>query len=251
MSRWFRIYDEALNDPKVQKLAPHLFKTWFNLLCLANKAGNGVLPSISDIAYHLRISDIDAQAAVDDLIMAGLLDISADKKLTPHNWAERQAPSDKSKDRTRKWRAGKRVTVCDGHGDGVVTGGDGKSDGLDKTRIDSDNNLASSHPASPREKARKQDHKIDLGRDDGKQGIPATLTKRAEGLGLPVAELEAQAKASAKTNQSAYFTTACVNRIRDKVPKLPEQMIRDALWGKSPAAWTAVTGALLMSEGQL
>ena len=55
MSRWFRFYDEALDDPKVQRLAPHLFKTWINLLCLASKE-DGTMPSNDDIAFRLRIS---------------------------------------------------------------------------------------------------------------------------------------------------------------------------------------------------
>ena len=50
MSRWFRFYDEALDDPKVQRLAPHLFKTWINLLCLASKE-DGTMPSNDDIAF--------------------------------------------------------------------------------------------------------------------------------------------------------------------------------------------------------
>ena len=101
MSRWFRVYDEAVNDPKVQRLQPHLFKAWFNILCLANKAGNGVLPPVSDIAFALRMSDTDAQSAVEELILVGLIDIAPNKTLSPHNWAALQAPSDNSKQRTK------------------------------------------------------------------------------------------------------------------------------------------------------
>ena len=31
MTRWFRAYDDALNDPKVQRLPGELFKAWFKL----------------------------------------------------------------------------------------------------------------------------------------------------------------------------------------------------------------------------
>jgi len=31
--RWFRFYAESVNDPKVQRLPAHLFKTWVNILC--------------------------------------------------------------------------------------------------------------------------------------------------------------------------------------------------------------------------
>lgn len=151
MNRWFRIYDEAGSDPKIQKLPLHLFKAWFNLLCLANKAGNGVLPSISDIAYHLRLSDTDAQAAVDELILAGLIDITPDKKLVPHNWEARQAPSDSSRERTKKWRAGKVAKQQERHGDGDVTVGDGHRDGLDQTRPEEDTDTEPDQTRDPRE----------------------------------------------------------------------------------------------------
>ena len=43
MARWFRFYNEALDDPKVQKLPPALFKSWVNLLCLTARH-DGTLP---------------------------------------------------------------------------------------------------------------------------------------------------------------------------------------------------------------
>ncbi|NIX78220.1 hypothetical protein [Microvirga terricola] len=30
MSRWFRFYDAVLDDLKIQKLSPHIFKAWVN-----------------------------------------------------------------------------------------------------------------------------------------------------------------------------------------------------------------------------
>lgn len=103
MSRWFRFYDEALDDPKVQRLAPHLFKTWINLLCLASKE-DGTMPSNDDIAFRLRISVQDAAQQIDDLTLAGLIDIRPDGKREPHGWSARQYASDSSAERTRKYR---------------------------------------------------------------------------------------------------------------------------------------------------
>lgn len=107
MSRWFRIYDDVLDDPKVQRLNGELFKTWMNLLCLASKGG-GILPPIDDIAFRLRISPQDAQQRLEDLILAGLIDIRSDSKQEPHNWQSRQMPSDSSTERSRKHRDKKR-----------------------------------------------------------------------------------------------------------------------------------------------
>ena len=103
MSRWFRFHSEALDDPKVQKLPPHLFKTWVNLLCMACQS-DGILPRTDDMAFRLRISTHDAQQQIDELIGLGLVDIRADSKLEPHNWTKRQFVSDTSTDRVRKFR---------------------------------------------------------------------------------------------------------------------------------------------------
>ena len=59
MSRWFRFYDSVLEDPKVQRMDPVMFKAWVNIMCLASR-GEGILPPISDIAFALRISDEQA-----------------------------------------------------------------------------------------------------------------------------------------------------------------------------------------------
>jgi hypothetical protein len=101
---WFRFYTEALDDPKVQRLPDHLFKTWVNLLCVA--AGNdGKIPSVEDIAFKLRISCHEAETRINDLILAGLIDILPDHVREPHNWAKRQFKSDNSTERVKKHRA--------------------------------------------------------------------------------------------------------------------------------------------------
>ena len=82
MSRWFRLYDDLLDDPKVQRLPAHLFKAWVNLLCLTSKS-DGVLPPVADIAFRMRASEHDVQGYIDELILAGLIDIRPDRKLEP------------------------------------------------------------------------------------------------------------------------------------------------------------------------
>ncbi len=130
MSRWFRCYDDLLDDPKVQRLPAHLFKTLMNLWCLASKH-EGVLPRIEDIAFRLRMSDHDTRVQVDDLILAGLIDLDRNGTMRPHNWHERQYPSDTSKERTRKWRENKKKSGCDVAGDVTCDDGDGHGDGTD------------------------------------------------------------------------------------------------------------------------
>lgn len=107
-SAWLRLYTEALDDLKVQRLPGDTFKGWINLLMLAKLSSphDGFLPPLEVIAYRLRTSDEAAQALVDKLIAAGLIDESEDG-LRPHGWDNRQTPSDSSADRVRKHRAKK------------------------------------------------------------------------------------------------------------------------------------------------
>ena len=67
--KWFRFYDEVLDDPKVQKLSLSHFKTWINLLCISNPHRNsrGELPGATEIAFHLRLSEAKAQDVLRDL----------------------------------------------------------------------------------------------------------------------------------------------------------------------------------------
>lgn len=111
MSRWFRFYDDAVNDPKVQRLSGDRFKTWVNLLCLASK-NNGTLPPLKDIAFMLRMSDERVSALLDGFCASGLLDpvevLDGCMSYTPHNWDKRQFKSDVSTDRVKRFRNGQR-----------------------------------------------------------------------------------------------------------------------------------------------
>jgi hypothetical protein len=102
MSRWFRFYDDAVNDPKVQRLEPKLFKAWVNLLCLASK-NNGWLPAIEDVSFSLRVSEAEAGRIVDGLISSELID-DIDGRFCPHNWDARQFKSDVSNERVKRHR---------------------------------------------------------------------------------------------------------------------------------------------------
>jgi hypothetical protein len=111
MSRWFRFYDDALNDPKVQRLSPDLFKAWVNLLCLASRSG-GELKSIADVAFSLRLSEVKAAAVITSLVTKGLLDKKEDGYFAPHNWDRRQYKSDVSNERVQRHRERHRNGEC-------------------------------------------------------------------------------------------------------------------------------------------
>lgn len=107
MSRWFRFYAEALDDPKVQKLDPTTFKHWVNLLCLTAKH-DGILPSQDDIAFALRIDNIACQSLLDRLLIGGLIDVLKGgpngSRIAPHGWESRQYKSDVSTERVKRYR---------------------------------------------------------------------------------------------------------------------------------------------------
>lgn len=107
MTRWFRMYDEILDDPKVQKLDGDAFKAWVNLLCLAARHG-GALPKLEDVAFALRRCPSSAEALMERLRGLGLIDRRGGGargwRYAPHGWAERQFKSDSSTDRVKRFR---------------------------------------------------------------------------------------------------------------------------------------------------
>jgi len=96
--RWFRFYDEVLDDPKVQRLPPALFKHWVNLLCLARRH-EGKLPDDEAVAFALRLPSPKARGILAELQAAGLFD-----DRTPHNWRQRQFQSDDAYQRVKRCR---------------------------------------------------------------------------------------------------------------------------------------------------
>lgn len=106
MSRWFRCYDDLVDDPKVQRLPAELFKALINLWCLASKNG-GALPPIEDIAFKLRMKVEKVDRIIASLHDDDLIDIDADGS-RPHNWDARQFKSDVSNERVKRHRKHKR-----------------------------------------------------------------------------------------------------------------------------------------------
>jgi hypothetical protein len=132
---WWRAYAKALHDPKLQSLSGDLFKSWFNLACMASTR-KGELPSMFDVAFNLRLTQEQAESHIASLISARLIDRRG-SRLSMHDWKEFQYQSDTSAERTKKWR--------ERHGDGPVTSQDASPpvacDGFDSdTGSDSDTN---------------------------------------------------------------------------------------------------------------
>jgi hypothetical protein len=106
VNHWWRAYNEAVNDPKLQLLSDSLFRAWFNVMCIAS-ASDGSLPPLKDIAFTLRIQPTKAAQVLAQLHTAGLLD-KTETGFIPHNWNGRQYKSDVSTERVKRFRNGKR-----------------------------------------------------------------------------------------------------------------------------------------------
>jgi hypothetical protein len=114
MGGWFRMYDGVIDDHKVMNLPKDLRWDWVSVLCLASRH-KGTLPSMSELAFNLRMTEAEALALVAKLRNAGLIE-TAKGALKPHNWEGRQYQSDSSRERTKRYRerhrdAGENVTV--------------------------------------------------------------------------------------------------------------------------------------------
>lgn len=102
MSRWFRVYDDLVDDPKVQRLSPDLFKALVNLWCLASK-NDGALPAAEDIGFKLRMPLEKVKKVIAALHDADLIETD-ETGLRPHNWSGRQFKSDVSNERVKRHR---------------------------------------------------------------------------------------------------------------------------------------------------
>jgi len=102
---WFRMYVEAMDDPKVMQLDPKVFRAWVVCLCLAKEgnAGDGVVPSASVVAFKLHVTEASAAKYLKELNERGLIDVSGNVS-TPHNWSARQYKSDVSTSRVQRFR---------------------------------------------------------------------------------------------------------------------------------------------------
>lgn len=103
MSRWFRFYDDVLNDPKILRMPEALRWHWVAMLCVASKSG-GKLPHVEDCALLMRLTVSQVEEILSDLASRELIDEVNDGLFAPHNWKNRQYKSDTSTERVATFR---------------------------------------------------------------------------------------------------------------------------------------------------
>ena len=167
MSRWFRLYDDTINDPKILKLPEVLRWYWIALLCVASKCG-GNLPPLDDIAIQLRVTQAKATEVLASLVKAGLLD-RTETGFVPHNWHGRQYKSDRddtAAKRAKKYRDARR----DGH-TGVtrdVTQTSRPPETETETEAETDSEAIASGAAAPPDPSVAEREYFDRGKQDRK-----------------------------------------------------------------------------------
>lgn len=116
MSRWWRAYDDAVDHPKLGRLSDALHRAWFNLCCISSSNG-GMLPTIDDIAFKLRMKPEKVRVVIADLAARRLVDIADNGPATMHDWHERQFKTDV----TDSTNADRQQRYRDRHRNGVTT----------------------------------------------------------------------------------------------------------------------------------
>jgi hypothetical protein len=111
--KWFRLYDDIIDDPKILRLSPEFRWNYVGILCVSSRQSvRGTLPSAGDIAIHLRLTEAKVIRTIEALIAAGLIDQDpATKALSIHGWDERQYRSDNSTERWHKHKEKKGSNV--------------------------------------------------------------------------------------------------------------------------------------------
>jgi hypothetical protein len=113
MSHSWRVYDDAINDPKLMGLTEQQFRTWFNLRCLCSAHG-GKVPAVAVVASRLRTTQNEAKRIVAELAALDLIDLATDGRATMRSL--RKLRSDLSTPRvrrSRKWRRDVSSTVSE------------------------------------------------------------------------------------------------------------------------------------------
>ena len=176
---WLRLYTETIDDEKLGLLA---FEDRWHFIALLCLKGKGILDSEPDTemlwrkaALKMGLTVAELEKVVSRLARMKLIDC---KTLQPLAWNDRQAQSDSSTERTRKYREKKRAINGKHGGDDAETSQERPSDGLeedtDKDKEDSYESLSpgfpdddAGEPAKPSEAADQADQPA------SKQSLPA------------------------------------------------------------------------------
>lgn len=105
-AKWFRMYAEFANDPKVQMLSEADQRRFVMLLCMRCANGSRQVPD-AEVCFQLRVPSDEWQATKSILMGMSLID----EHNRPTAWERRQYPSDCSTERVYRHRSNVSETL--------------------------------------------------------------------------------------------------------------------------------------------
>ena len=161
--KWFRMYAEIIDDPKMKQLSDRSFRVFSYLLALAAEAeqGGAIPMAKEDIVWRLRISEKDLDTAINQLSKVGILDGSHPLQFI--HWSKRQYKSDDVTERTRRFKEKKNVcgnvpNAKRGTFMGTAPDTDTDTDTETETETETDSDSKRASPVFHDEKAVPPDH---------------------------------------------------------------------------------------------
>ena len=105
--KWFRLYTEILDDPKVTDMSATCFRLWINLMATASSLDDDgkITWNSKTIAKRIRMRQSDVKRSIKKLIELNILTNSSNG-LQFINWEKRQFKSDLSTSRVKRFRNG-------------------------------------------------------------------------------------------------------------------------------------------------
>ena len=142
---WLKLWYAILDDPKVNRMTERLKWRMIQLFLMAGELGaDGVLPSVEDMSWRIRVPVDELETDLADLASAGIVHFKDSWTVT--NYAKRQAPST-SAERMKRMRDRKKIQEYYDASDEVVTNRNADTDTDTDTDIDIDTEEV--NPPSP------------------------------------------------------------------------------------------------------
>ena len=104
---WIKLYHEILDDPKMGRLPDRLYRRVIELFLLAGEMDEGgILPTLDDMAWKLRINPDELTAELQAIEQTGIVHLNGNG-WTVTKFAERQ-DADTGAERVNRYREAKR-----------------------------------------------------------------------------------------------------------------------------------------------
>lgn len=226
---WLKLQRAALHNPKIVTLTDRQHRAWINCMLVADHE-TGCLPSMRDLAVHLRMSLSDVEAIVVDLVEAELIDAAVDatgrRRYTVHDWSTHQAKSADSSERVKRHREkakNKRNADVTLHETNVTPPDrDREEDSVEQTYLAQQKQKAArEEPAAPAGSGSVERKLVDF---NSEKGI-AELTQRAKAFGISQTDIDDATRAARKPgiNRPAAHLASVLAR------KLAARLANDAI----------------------